>query len=222
MSVRLQPASLTGARGGALVGVVDYGMGNRRSVEKALEHVGARVALTADLEVLGSCSGLVVPGVGAFPRAIENLAALGLDAFLLERLDAGVPVLGICLGMQIAFERSTELGGAKGLGIVPGSVVELQPAGLKLPHIGWSEVHWRGQAPILSGVAEDVPYYHVHSYTCDPTDPDDVIGEADYGGRFVTAVSRGSFTGVQFHPEKSSLDGLALLANFVSICVAAA
>ena len=108
------------AGGDAFVGVVDYGMGNRRSVEKALEHVGARVAVSGDPTVLGACSGLVLPGVGAFPRAMENLQALGLDSFLTERVSSGVPVLGICLGMQVAFDRSTERGGAKGLGIVPG------------------------------------------------------------------------------------------------------
>jgi len=108
------------AGGDAFVGVVDYGMGNRRSVEKALEHVGARVAVSGDATVLGACSGLVLPGVGAFPRAMENLQALGLDSFLTERVSSGVPVLGICLGMQVAFDRSTERGGAKGLGIVPG------------------------------------------------------------------------------------------------------
>jgi glutamine amidotransferase len=210
------------AGGDAFVGVVDYGMGNRRSVEKALEHVGARVAVSGDTAVLGACSGLVLPGVGAFPRAMENLQALGLDSFLADRVSSGVPVLGICLGMQIAFDRSSERGGAKGLGIVPGEVRELEAQNLKLPHIGWSEVHWKRDSPILAGVTQDVAYYHVHSYTCEPTQPDDVLGVAEYGGPFVTAVSHGSFTGVQFHPEKSSLDGLRLLANFVSVCVAAA
>jgi glutamine amidotransferase len=210
------------AGGDASVGVVDYGMGNRRSVEKALEHVGARVAVSGDRAVLGACSGLVLPGVGAFPRAMENLQALGLDSFLADRVSSGVPVLGICLGMQIAFDRSSERGGAKGLGIVPGEVRELEAQSLKLPHIGWSEVHWKRDSPLLAGVTRDVAYYHVHSYTCEPNQPDDVLGVAEYGGPFVTAVSRGSFTGVQFHPEKSSLDGLRLLANFVSVCVAAA
>jgi glutamine amidotransferase len=210
------------ALGGATVGLVDYGMGNRRSVEKALEHVGARVVVSAEVGVLAECSGLVLPGVGAFPRAMENLKALGLDTFLVDRVDAGTPLLGICLGLQLAFERSDELGGAKGMGIVPGAVRRLEAADHKLPHIGWSVVHWRGPSPLLRGVARDVAYYHVHSYTCEPEDRGDVLGEADYGGPFVTAVSRGSFTGVQFHPEKSSLDGLRLLANFVAACVSAA
>jgi glutamine amidotransferase len=124
--------------------------------------------------------------------------------------------------MQVAFDRSSERGGAKGMGIVPGAVHELEAANLKLPHIGWSRVHWQGDSPILRGLPRDVDYYHVHSYTCEPTQPDDIIGVAEYEVPFVSAVSHGSFTGVQFHPEKSSLDGLRLLANFVSVCVAAA
>ncbi len=216
------PSPAGGASGGALVGVVDYGMGNRRSVEKALEHVGARVVVSADRSLLAECDGLVLPGVGAFPRAMGNLAALGLDSFLVERVEAGVPVLGICLGLQLAFDHSSELGGADGLGIVPGEVRALEAGELKLPHIGWSTVHWQRDSPLLAGLPRDVAYYHVHSYTCEPAQPGDLLGEAEYGGRFVTAVSRGSFSGVQFHPEKSSLDGLRLLANFVSVCVPAA
>ena len=222
MSTGLQPAVREAARGGAPVGVVDCGMGNRRSVEKALERVGARVLVSADRGALAECAGLVVPGVGAFPRAVERLDALGLDSLLVERVGAGVPVLGICLGMQLAFERSSELGGAAGLGIVPGEVRELAAPGQKLPHIGWSEVHWLRESPFLEGVAERVPYYHVHSFGCEPSSREDVLGEGVYVSAFVAAVARGSFVGVQFHPEKSSLDGLALLRNFVSACVAAA
>jgi glutamine amidotransferase len=218
--LRPPPAQVGG--GGRFVGVVDYGMGNRRSVEKALEHVGARVVLTADRSLLSECDGLVLPGVGAFPKAMENLHALGLDDFIVERAAGGTPVLGICLGMQLAFERSSEHGGADGLGIVPGEVRELAPGKLKLPHIGWSEVRWERATPLLDGVPAGRAYYHVHSLIGVPADPADTLGTAEYGERFVTAVSRGSFTGVQFHPEKSSLDGLRLLANFVATCVPAA
>jgi glutamine amidotransferase len=206
---------------GPAVGLVDYGMGNRRSVEKALEHVGARVTVSGEAQALADCDALVVPGVGAFPRAMERLRALGLDSFLVEQADAGMPILGICLGMQLFFERSSEQGGAAGLGVVPGEVVELDSRGLKLPHIGWSEVSWRRETPLLDSVRQAVAYYHVHSYACRPAAAEDVLGEAEYGSRFVTAVARGSFVGLQFHPEKSSLDGLALLANFVSSCVPA-
>jgi glutamine amidotransferase len=209
-----------GSPGEATVGLVDYGMGNRRSVQKALEHVGARVSVSPDPDVHDGADALVVPGVGSFPRAMERLASLGLDSFLIEAAAAGKPILGICLGMQLFFERSSEHGGAAGLGVVPGEVIDLQAGELKLPHIGWSVVHWRRDAPLIDGVREEVAYYHVHSYTCAPAEADDVLGEAEYGGRFTTAVVHGSFAGVQFHPEKSSLDGLALLANFVSSCVA--
>jgi glutamine amidotransferase len=216
------PAPAQAGGGARRVGVVDYGMGNRRSVEKALEHVGARVLLSADRSRLAECDGLVLPGVGAFPKAMANMRALGLDEFVLERVGAGTPVLGICLGMQLAFERSREQGGAEGLGIVPGEVRELAAGSLKLPHIGWSEVRWERASPMLHAVAPDRAYYHVHSFVGEPADAQDTLGIAEYGERFVTAVSRGSFTGVQFHPEKSSLDGLRLLANFVASCVPAA
>jgi glutamine amidotransferase len=202
--------------------VVDYGMGNRRSVEKALEHIGARATVTADHDELLSADGLVVPGVGAFPRAMANLAELGLDGLLRERVAASVPVLGICLGMQLAFDSSSELGGAAGLGIVPGDVRALQAGGRKLPHIGWNEVSFAaGDSPLLADLPERCAFYHVHSFAPAPADPHDVLGTAAYGEVFATAVARGSFYGVQFHPEKSSAAGLRLLANFARICAAA-
>jgi glutamine amidotransferase len=205
------------------IGVVDYGMGNRRSVEKALEHVGARASVTAEHDRLRAAAGLVLPGVGAFPRAMQNLRALGLDELIRERLAAGTPVLGVCLGMQLAFEHSQELGGADGLGIVRGAVRALRGEGLKLPHIGWTEVDFSGAR---SRLVRDLParcaFYHVHSYVAVASDADDVLARAEYGERFVTAVEHGSFYGVQFHPEKSSAAGLRLLANFARVCIAAA
>ncbi len=204
------------------IAVVDYGMGNRRSVEKALEHVGARACVSGDPERLREAAGLVLPGVGAFPRAMRNLAELGLDELVRERVAAGTPLLGICLGMQLAFDSSTELGGAAGLGIVPGEVRALQSGALKLPHIGWTEVQLVGEECELT---RDLPgrcaFYHVHSFAPVPSSPEDVIGIAEYGAPFATAVRRGSFLGVQFHPEKSSAAGLRLLANFARICIAA-
>jgi glutamine amidotransferase len=202
-----------------MIGLVDYGMGNRRSVEKALEHVGADVLVSSDPAALGAAAGLVVPGVGAFPSAMERLRGLGLDVFLAERAAAGAPVLGICLGMHLAFERSSELGGAAGLGIVPGEVRELAASGLKLPQIGWNEVRWeRRDDALLEGVRDSPVYYHVHSFVAVPADPADVLGTAEYGERFASVVAHGSFVGVQFHPEKSSHDGLALLTNWVAAC----
>jgi glutamine amidotransferase len=205
------------------IAVVDYGMGNRRSVEKALEHVGVRASVSNDPERLREAAGLVVPGVGAFPRAMERLRELGLDELLRERVQAGTPVLGICLGMQLAFDSSTELGGAAGLGIIDGEVRALAAGSLKLPHIGWNEVGFsKPDSPLIAQLPQRCAFYHVHSFAPVPSDEGDILGTAEYGSPFVTAVQRGSFYGVQFHPEKSSAAGLRLLADFARICIAAA
>ena len=201
-----------------MIAVVDYGMGNRRSVEKALLHVGADAAITRDHDALRAAGGLVVPGVGAFPRGMESLRELGLDDLLRERFAAGTPVLGICLGMELAFESSSELGGAEGLGLVRGTVERLDAGGLKLPHIGWNVVSFERPSALTDGVPRECALYHVHSYAPQPADPEDVLGTAEYGARFVTAVEHGHFFGVQFHPEKSSTHGLRMLANFARIC----
>jgi glutamine amidotransferase len=206
----------------AEVAIVDYGMGNRRSVEKALEHVGARTIVSSDPDRLIRAAGLVVPGVGAFPRAMANLERLGLADLIRERVAAGTPVLGICLGMQLAFERSTEMGGAEGLGLIAGEVRPLRADGLKLPHIGWNEVTFsEPPSPLSANLPGRCAFYHVHSLAPLPSDPADVLGTAEYGQRFVTAVRRGSFYGVQFHPEKSSAAGLRMLQNFAGLCVGA-
>jgi glutamine amidotransferase len=200
------------------VAIVDYGMGNRRSVEKALEHVGARVLLTADHQEIRSADGVIVPGVGAFPEAMRRLRADGLADVVAERHAAGVPVLGICLGMQLLFERSTEHEGAEGLGLLAGDVVRLDPKGLKLPHIGWNLVGFPRGGDLVAGLGDAAAFYHVHTFVCRPADPAIVVGEGDYGQRFPSIVESGNAYGAQFHPEKSSRDGLALLANFVRVC----
>jgi glutamine amidotransferase len=200
------------------IGIVDHGMGNRRSVEKALERVGARVALTADHDALRAADGLVVPGVGAFAAAMRAMRELGLDELVVERAGEGTPVLGLCLGMQLLFETSTELGGDRGLGLLPGRVVALQAANLKVPHIGWNEVAFTRASPLLEGLGGHAAFYHVHSFVAQPDDERDVLGRGDYGGPFTSIVGRGDVYGVQFHPEKSSATGLALLANFTSVC----
>jgi imidazole glycerol-phosphate synthase subunit HisH len=204
------------------IAVIDYGMGNRRSVEKALEHVGVSAVVTSDPARLRAAGGLVLPGVGAFPRAMSNLRELGLEEPIRELVGAGTPMLGICLGMQLAFDSSTELGGAAGLGLLPGEVLPLQARGQKLPHIGWNEVVFQHPAsPLLEGIPGRCAFYHVHSLAPVPSAPTDVLGTAEYGAPFVTAVHRENFYGVQFHPEKSSAAGLRLLANFARICLAA-
>ncbi len=202
------------------LGVVDYGMGNRRSVVKALERVGARVTLSSDTETLAEVDGLVVPGVGAFAAAMGELRARGLDELIVRRARAGTPVLGLCLGMQLLFDSSVELGGGAGLGLLSGDVVALapEPATLKLPHIGWNSVRFTRSSPLTDGLGAAAAFYHVHSFVVRPADSDDVLGIGDYGGPFASIVARDPVYGAQFHPEKSSTDGLALLANFATIC----
>ena len=202
-----------------LIAVVDYGMGNRRSVEKALEHVGARAVITRDHDVLAAADGLVVPGVGAFPRAMRNLQELGLADLIVERASSGAPVLGVCLGMQVLFERSVEFEPTAGLGLIAGEVTRLRANGLPLPHIGWNRVEFTRSSPLTASLpADGAHFYHVHSLVPRPAGDDDVLAISEYGERFVTAVQRSSVFGVQFHPEKSSTHGLALLRNFASVC----
>jgi imidazole glycerol-phosphate synthase subunit HisH len=198
------------------VALVDYGMGNRRSVEKALEHVGARVVRTADREEIAAAGAIVLPGVGAFPEAMRRLEALGLVEPLRERAAAGVPLLGICLGMQLLFESSEEHEGAAGLGLLPGTVTRLRAPGLKVPHIGWNTVAFERPSALTGGLGDAAAFYHVHTYACRPEEESDVVGRGEYGERFVSIVERGNIMGAQFHPEKSSLDGLALLRNFAA------
>ena len=200
------------------VALVDYGMGNRRSVEKALEHVGATVARTADRGEIATADAIVVPGVGAFPEAMRRLRALGFDALLRERAAAGVPLLGICLGMQLLFESSDEHEGAAGLGILAGTVTKLQSP--RLPHIGWNLVGFKRPSVLTEGLGEAAAFYHVHSFACRPTDVADVVGESEYGERFVSVVERENVMAAQFHPEKSSTDGLLMLKNFAALAAA--
>jgi len=200
------------------IAVVDYGMGNRRSVEKALARVGAAPTITNDHDVIRAADGLVVPGVGAFPRAMANLAELGLDELLREQVDAGVPTLGVCLGMQLLFEKSVERGGATGLGFLPGRVEQLEAGGRKLPHIGWNLVTFKRPSALTEGLPAATPFYHVHSFAPVPAQDDDVVGTSAYAAPFVSVVDRPPLYGVQFHPEKSSEAGLRLLANFTGVC----
>ncbi len=202
--------------------VVDYGMGNRRSVEKALQRVGARAFVSRDHDELRGADGLLLPGVGAFPAAMATIREFDLDELLRERAAAGTPLFGSCMGMQLLFERSTEHGGAEGLGLLRGEVRELAAPGLKLPHIGWSEVRWQQRSPLLEGLPDPAYLYHVHTFVAHPVDEAVILGTAEYGERFPAVVGRGNVYGAQSHPEKSSTHGLALLGNFVGICAAVA
>ena len=199
-----------------MIAVLDYGMGNLRSVEKAFEHVDAEVEITYDADRVRVAAGLVLPGVGAFPKAMEAIRKRGLDVLIGERRAAGVPILGICLGMQLLFERSVELGGADGLGLLPGEVRGLDAPGLKIPQIGWNAVTWQRDEAIIGGLSNPAAFYHVHSFA--PVASNGVVlGTADYGSEFVSAVAGDGVWGVQFHPEKSGPDGLALLRNFTKL-----
>ena len=203
---------------GPRIALLDYGMGNLRSIEKALERVGARPERTDEHEAVRACAGIVLPGVGAFPKAMEEVRGRGLDLLLAERLEAGVPVLGICLGMQLLFERSTELGGAEGLGVLGGEVRAIEAPGLKIPQIGWNAVGWRRASAITAELPQPCAFYHVHSFAAVPADPDAIVGTATYGTEFASVVAAENVFGVQFHPEKSGPDGLALLGAFVGLC----
>ena len=195
-----------------MIAIADYGMGNRRSLEKALAHVGAESTITADHDEIRAADKVILPGVGAFPEAMRNLKRTGLGEVLKERAEAGVPLLGICLGMQLLFESTTEHEGAEGLGILPGAVTALRAP--RVPHIGWNLVEFERDSALTEGFDGAAAFYHVHSYACRPTEERDVVGWSEYGERFASVVERDNVMGAQFHPEKSSRDGLRLLANF--------
>jgi glutamine amidotransferase len=201
------------------IAILDYGVGNLRSVEKALEHVGAVATITSDATEVRAADGLILPGVGAFPKAMERIRERGLDELIAERREAGAPILGICLGLQLLFDSTTELGGAAGLGLLPGEVAELDAPGLKIPHIGWSPVRWEKESRLAEGIESDTPFYLVHSFAPRP-ERGDLLGTAVYGAHFACAAERDNVFGVQFHPEKSSAAGLRLLANFAGVCAA--
>ena len=203
----------------ARIAILAYGMGNLRSVEKALEHVGVVATIANDAEAVRAADGLILPGVGAFPRAMERIGELALDDLVAERHEAGVPILGICLGLQLLFESTTELGGAAGLGLLDGPVAELDAEGLKVPHIGWSPVRWERDSRLTEGIPSETPFYFVHSFA--PQPGRDELGSAEYGSRFACAAERDNVFGVQFHPEKSSAAGLRLLSNFAGVCAKA-
>ena len=198
------------------VALLDYGMGNLHSVGKALEVAGAEVTTTSRPDDLDRADALVLPGVGAFPRAMERLGDLGLAAAIERAVGDGRPLLGICLGLQLLFDFSEEQGGSEGLGILPGRVIGLEAEGLKVPHIGWARVEWDSESPLRRGITDDEAFYFVHSFVAVPAD-EDRLASATYGGPFACAAGRDGIFGVQFHPEKSSDVGLRLLANFVSI-----
>ena len=201
---------------GPRIVIVDYGMGNLRSVQKAFERVGVRADYAARAEQLLNADAVVLPGVGAFADAMDELRGRGLVEPLRAYLASGRPFLGICLGLHLLFERSFEGGEHEGLGYLEGDVRRFPPEVGKVPHMGWNQV-WRGGAEdeLFAGVANGEWFYFVHSYYVVPKDRSIVAGETEYGIRFCSMVRRGHLLATQFHPEKSQQAGLRLLANFV-------
>ncbi len=200
--------------------LVDYGMGNLGSVRRAVEECGHSALVSADPVEAGRASHIILPGVGSFAQGMQNLAAAGWDHALEHAAkDVGVPLLGICLGMQLLADSGTEGGLTRGLGLVPGEVVRLETGNAheRIPHIGWNELRQQGQSALWQGVPQGTDLYFVHSYHFAAARDEDVIGTTPYCGGFVSAVRRGNIVGLQFHPEKSQKHGLKILANFLSM-----
>ncbi|HEY0173125.1 MAG TPA: imidazole glycerol phosphate synthase subunit HisH [Pyrinomonadaceae bacterium] len=197
----------------ASVAIIDYGVGNLRSVEKAFRAGGVDAQVSSDESVLRAAGRLVLPGVGAFRACMEALGARGFDRLVRERVAEGTPLLGVCVGMQMLFEESEEFGATRGLGFLRGSVRRF-PEGRRVPQVGWNQVAWKKSHPLAEGVGDGAFFYFVHSFYCDAGDDETVVGETEYGLDYPSVVARGGVCGVQFHPEKSQAAGLRLLKNF--------
>ena len=201
-----------------MLAIVDYGVSNLRSVHKAFEHVGAPAVVTGDPQTIAQADAIVFPGQGAFGDAMRHLAQHGLVQPLCDAVAAGKPFFGICLGLQLLFEASDEMGQHAGLGILPGRVERLR-TDLKIPHIGWNQVHPVRDHPLLHGLPPGAYAYFDHSYVVRPADPSLALATTDYGEDFVCAVARDNVMAVQFHPEKSQAVGLQIVRNFVQLAV---
>jgi len=203
---------------GARIGVCDYGVGNLRSVERAVLDAGARAVISDDAGILDACDGLILPGVGAFAAASARLRQRGVADIAVAFAASGRPLLGVCLGYQLLFDDSDEGAGGAGLGLIHGSVRRIDAGGLKVPHMGWNTLSLRRRHPLLDGIAEGAFMYFVHSYSAVGVDDADVVATTEYGGRRVAVAQHGSVVGTQFHPEKSGRDGLRIYANFAALC----
>ena len=199
-----------------MIAIVDYGVGNLRSVEKAFEAVGASALVTGDAGAIREAGRLVLPGVGAFGECAGRLRGSGLDRLVLEAAEAGKPVLGLCVGLQLMFDEGHEFGVHEGLGLMRGRVVRFPETGLRVPQIGWNQVEKIRPHPLLKGIGDGTYFYFVHSYRVEADDEADVLAETEYGIYYPSVCGRGRVCGVQFHPEKSQDSGLRLLANFAS------
>ena len=200
----------------AEVVIIDYGMGNLRSVQKGLARVGTEARIVSTPEAIGEATGLVLPGVGAFGDAMENLENAGLVDAIVKSVSDGVPFLGICLGLQLLFSQSEELGSHRGLDILPGQVIRF-PDGQLVPQIGWNQIHVRQESPLLEGVPDGAFFYFVHSFYVSADRDSDVIAETNYEIDHCSFAGNDRCFGVQFHPEKSQDAGLRLLKNFAGM-----
>jgi len=200
-----------------MIAIVDYGMGNLHSVQKAVERVGGQAGIIETAPAIEDAAGVILPGVGAFGDAMDRLRRRGLVEALQRRMAAGRPTLGICLGLQLLFEESTEMGRHRGLGVFAGRVVRLPAACGRVPHVGWNQLHRCRDSALLDGIPEGGYTYFVHSYYAVPADPQIVLATTDYGLDCPAAVGVGAVLGVQFHPEKSQALGLQILRNFVAL-----
>ncbi len=201
------------------IAIIDYDIGNLRSVEKAFTSQGIAAEVTKDEQVIRAADKLVLLGVGAFGYAMDSLRKYGFDKLIHEADDAGKPIIGLCVGLQMLFDEGHEFGVHKGLGLLPGKVIKF-PDDLRVPHVGWNQISYKNgsaQHAIFHGLADESFYYFVHSYYCEPADASCVMGETDYGLRYASICGRGNVVGVQFHPEKSQETGLRLLKNFAEM-----
>jgi len=201
-----------------MIAIIDYDMGNLKSVHKAFESVGHRATVTRDPKVIADASHVVLPGVGAFGDCMRNLERYGLVEPVLGAIQAGKPFLGICLGFQLLFSESEEFGTHRGLGVIPGRVVRFESGGsatpMKVPHMGWNSIAIRNRSPLLDGVPDGAFMYFVHSYYVVPDDQSVACTMTDYGRPFVSSVARDNIFACQFHPEKSQSAGLRIILNF--------
>ncbi len=198
------------------IAIIDYGVGNLRSVEKAFTSQGLPAVVTRDEKRLRAAEKLVLLGVGAFGYAMGSLRRLGFDRLVIEAAAEGKPIIGLCVGLQMMFEEGHEFGVHRGLGLLPGRVVKF-PAGVRVPHVGWNQVEFKQEHPIFQGLPDQSFFYFVHSFYVEPADPGCVLGETEYQSRFASICGRGRVVGVQFHPEKSQAAGLKLLSNFAAM-----
>lgn len=198
-----------------MIVIVDYGMGNLRSVQKGFEKVGSKALVSRDIKDINSAAKLVLPGVGAFPECMKNLTKFGLVESILDFLKSGKPFLGICLGLQLLFDESEEFGLNRGLEVISGKVKAFSRSmGLKIPHMGWNQVIFKKDIAIFDGIDNESFFYFVHSYYVEPEQLSDTAAETNYGIAFTSAIARGNIFALQFHPEKSQKNGLKILANF--------